>query len=300
MRTRATRRLTPPQASDDRWLVSYADFVTLLFAFFVVMYAVARANQAELVALSHTLSAPFGEIPRSLEPIQVGDPLLAASPHVADLDERPGYADPDPGDTTVEPQEDRILERFAGLDAALQPRVASDTDWLEISLDSEVLFAAGSSRLDPAALPLLEEVAAFVAEFDNPVTVEGYTDNMPADGVRFPSNWELSAYRASIVARFLEQRGIERTRISAVGYGENHPAETNATPEGRARNRRVDVVVARRGNLGRNRNARDQHSAFAHVRMAELPALDDAVQQRRTDDGGLLFTSNPDQQHGEP
>lgn len=285
------RRLAPPQGGgEDRWLVSYADFVTLLFAFFVVMYAVARSNQVELVELSDALSAPFGEKPRSLEPIQVGDPLLAASPHVIDVDEQPGYADPTPGDTHIEPQEDRLLERFAGLNGVAAPAVASDTDWLEISLDAEVLFAGGSTRLDAGALPVLQEVAAFLGEFDNPVTVEGYTDNVPAGGARFPSNWELSAYRASVVARFLERRGIERARISAVGYGENHPVETNATPEGRARNRRVDIVVARRGNLGRNRNARDQVSAFAHVRMAAPAEMDQGVLQQRTDSGGLLFT----------
>ena len=75
-------------------------------------------------------------------------------------------------------------------------------------------------------------MAAFLAEFDNPVTVEGYTDNVPVSSSRFPSNWELSAFRASVVARFLEQRDVDRDRIAAVGYGENHPVATNATPEG--------------------------------------------------------------------
>lgn len=276
---------------DDRWLVSYADFVTLLFAFFVVMYAVARNHQVEFTELSQTLAAPFTREPRSLEPIQVGDPLLAASPHVVDVSPDPGYADPQPGDSRIAPQADRLLEHFAGLDGRLIPRVAGDQDWLEISLDAEVLFDAGAVTLRPAARPVLQEVAAFIAEFDNPVTVEGYTDNVPVASARFPSNWELSAFRASVVARFLEQSGIERTRISAVGYGENHPLETNATPQGRARNRRVDIVVARRGNLGRNRNATDQTSAFAHVRTA-APATLDSVQRLPTTDGGWLFTSD--------
>lgn len=277
---------------EDRWLVSYADFVTLLFAFFVVMYAVARSNNVELVELSRTLSAPFGQVPRSMEPIQVGDPLLAASPHVIDLDERPGYVDPEAGDTSIEPQQQRLLEHFAGLNDTLIPRVASDTDWLEISLDAEILFTGGASTLQPRALPVLEEVAAFLGEFDNPVTIEGYTDNIPVHSAQFPSNWELSAYRASVVARFLEERGIDRQRISAVGYGENHPLQTNATPDGRARNRRVDIIVARRGNLSRNRNADSQTTAFAHVRQAPPATLDEGVVQRRTAEGGLLITSD--------
>lgn len=294
------RRGSMPEASDDRWLVSYADFITLLFAFFVVMYAVARANQVELVALSDTLSAAFDQRPRSMEPIQVGDPLLASSPHVVDTSAEPGYADEAEGDSRIEPSVDRLLERFAGLDGVEVPQVASDTDWLEISLSSEVLFDAGSTSLRPGALPMLEEVAAFLGEFDNPVTVEGYTDNVPVSSVRFPSNWELSAFRASVVARLLEQRGIDRDRIAAVGYGENHPVATNATPEGRARNRRVDIIVARRGNLGRNRNVDSQATAFAHVRHAEPAELDESINQLRTAEGGLLFTNEPPPDKGAP
>jgi chemotaxis protein MotB len=276
--------------NDERWLVSYADFVTLLFAFFVVMYAVARSNHVELAELSRTLSAAFVSTPRSMEPIQVGDPLLAASPHVVDTSAEPGYADVTPGNTEIEPRLERLAEQFAGIDGIEMPEIASDQDWLEISLSAEVLFPAGSATLLPQALPALEEVAAFLGEFDNPVTIEGYTDNVPVTSARFPSNWELSAFRASVVARFLEDRGIERSRISAVGYGENHPVETNATPEGRERNRRVDIIVARHGNLGRNRNAKDQASAFAHVRQAAPAQLDDSIRQVRKSDGGLLFT----------
>ncbi len=278
------------EARDDRWLVSYADFVTLLFALFVVMYAVARTSHLELSTVSSSLSALFAAQPRSLEPVQVGDPLLAASPHVIDLSPAPGYADPDPGDTTIEPAVARLVERFAGLEGLEAPAVAADHDWLEISLSAELLFDAGSGRLSERAVQVLDEVAVFLGEFDNPVTVEGYTDNVPVRSGVFPSNWELSAYRASRVARFLEARGIDRSRISAVGYGENHPVETNATPEGRASNRRVNIVVARRGNIGRNRNARGQQSAFAHVRHAEPATLGDGVKEVRTPEGGLLFT----------
>lgn len=288
--------------SDERWLVSYADFVTLLFAFFVVMYAVARSNQVELAELSETLSATFSATPRTfattpraLEPIQVGDPLLAASPHVVDASQEPGYADPEPGDSRIEPSVDRLLERFAGLDGLAAPAVASNKDWLEISLPSEVLFDPGATALRPQAVPVLEELVAFLRGFDNPVTIEGYTDNVPVNSARFPSNWELSAFRASVVARFMESAGIDRARISAVGYGENHPVATNATPDGRARNRRVDVIVARKGNIARNRNAESQGSAFAHVRQAVPATLDPSVNQVRKADGGLLFTNEPAQ-----
>src|SRR5690606_22309077 len=124
-----------------------------------------------------------------------------------------------------------------------------------------------------------------------PVTVEGYTDNTPIDSARFPSNWELSAARASRVVRFFEAQGVERERLSAVGYGENHALETNATPDARARNRRVVVVVARKGNLPRNLNAAGADSAFAYVRRQQPAGLDESVKQVRTESGGLLFTN---------
>ncbi|MFW6094017.1 MAG: OmpA family protein [Pseudomonadota bacterium] len=289
------RRRQPRQepAGDDRWLVSYADFVTLLFALFVVMYAVARSNADQLGQLSRDLASVFDARPRALEPIQVGDPVLASSPRVVGAPAA-AAADPHEGDTRIEPTVDRLEEHFAGIDGIEPPAAAQNTDWLEISLSAELLFGSGDASLRQGARRVLREVAVFLAGFDNPVTVEGYTDNVPVRSRRFPSNWELSAARASQVARFLEARGIERRRLSAVGYGENHPTATNATPEGRASNRRVNIIVARRGNLGRNRNAAGQGSAFAHVRQGAPASLDDVVREVRKPDGGVLFTNEAD------
>ncbi len=284
------RSLLEESDNRDRWLVSYSDFITLLFGFFVVMYAISSVNEGKYRILSHSLTAAFNHDARSLDPIQIGEPLLSASPHVIDMPDSDGYQDREPGDTHIEPSREEIAERLAGLDAADQVQVRQNNDWLEVSLDSELLFAPGAAQLTPRASELLTETAGYLLAFDNPVTVEGYTDNVPTASARFPSNWELSAARASAVVRFLAAAGVERSRLTAVGYGENHALETNATPTGRAANRRVVVVVARRGNLARNLNS-GNGSAFAYVRRGEPEQLDEAVKQLRTDSGGVLFTS---------
>ncbi len=278
----------------ERWLVSYADFITLLFAFFVVMYAISSVNEGKYRILSATLTEAFDSTARSLEPIQVGDPLQSASPHVVDVPDAAGFQDPEVGDTHIEPSTEAVAERLAGFVDQNQLTIQANNDWLEISLDAQFLFPAGRAELSASAETLLNETVAFLAEFDNPVTIEGYTDNVPTASPRYPSNWELSAARASTVARYLQQQGIESERLSAVGYGENHPLETNATPDGRARNRRVAIIVARKGNLPRNLNAGTSDSAFAYVRKPQGPDPEDAVQPIRTEAGGLLFTNDAD------
>ena len=139
---------------------------------------------------------------------------------------------------------------------------------------------------------LLAATTDFLLEFDNPVTIEGYSDNVQIQSARYASNWEVSTARAASVARFLVSNGVDRKRLSAVGYGENHPLETNATPEGRAENRRVVIVVARHGNQPRNLNANAAASAFAFIRHDEPQQLDESVRQARTESGGLIFTAD--------
>jgi chemotaxis protein MotB len=279
--------------SHERWLISYSDFITLLFGFFVVMYAISSVNEGKYRILSHTLTAAFDQDSRSTDPIQIGEPNHSASPHVIDVPDSTGYQDPDVGDTHIEPSQDLVAERLAGFIEADEVRVRQNNDWLEISLDSQLLFSPGAARLSPGATALLAETAAYLRTFDNPVTVEGYTDNVPAASVLYPSNWELSAARASAVARYLVTGGIEGERLAAVGYGENHALATNATPAGRAENRRVVVVVARKGNTPRNLNDPGTRSAFAFVRHDADDALDASVQQYRTDSGGVIFTNEP-------
>ena len=276
-------------SNQERWLISYSDLVTLLFGFFVVMYAVSSINEEKYKELSSTLMSVFDHEPRSLDPIQVGQPQLAASPHVVDTSDEPGFEQFEKGDTQMRTAVEKAESALGGFVDKAGVGIKSNDHWLEISLDSQVSFAPNSADISPFAASFLEEVFTYVASFEHPITVEGYTDNVPVESSVFRDNWMLSSARASRVASFLTERGLDPERVSAVGYGENHPVATNATPEGRARNRRVVIVVAHNGNLPRNLNTAPETSAFAFVRHAE----DDepAVAPRRTEQGGLLFTN---------
>ncbi len=277
--------------SHERWLVSYADFMTLLFAFFVVMYAVSSVNEDKYRVLSNTLTHTFSREDLSMDPIQLGSPTLSVSPHVIDIPNTSGFADEEPGDTHIQPSIKKIEEHLAGFLDADIIRIRENNDWLEIAVQSSMLFSSSSAELSTQAKALLKTTADYLLEFDNPVTIEGYSDNVPARSGRYPSNWELSSARAASVARYLANAGVDRKRMAAVGYGENHPLETNATPEGRAENRRVVIVVARHGNQARNLNAKGATGAFAFVRHDEPLQLDESIRQGRTDSGGLIFTA---------
>jgi chemotaxis protein MotB len=285
------RELLEDEANTERWMVSYADFITLLFGFFVVMYAISSVNNDKYRVLSATLAEAFDVEVLSQQPIQIGEPTLSASPHVIDLPDATAFADQTEGDTWVRDNIDQAKSMLGGFADEEGISVRANTDWLELSVDAGLLFAAGSASLSPASRAVLENTAQLLRENDNPITIEGYTDNVVATASRFASNWELSAARASAVASFFVDAGIRQKRLAAVGYGENHPVATNATPDGRRQNRRVVIVVARHTDASRNLNANPNTAAFAFVEQADPLTMDPGVVQQRTEEGGLLFTN---------
>ncbi|MCZ6855118.1 MAG: OmpA family protein, partial [Gammaproteobacteria bacterium] len=216
---------------------------------------------------------------------------LSASPHVIDIPDTSGFADEEPGDTHIQPSVQKIEEHLAGFIDDDLVRIRENNDWLEVAVQASLLFTTSSTELSSEARSVLKATAQYLLEFDNPVTIEGYSDNVHVQSGRYSSNWELSSARAASVARFLVSAGIDRKRLAAVGYGENHPFKTNATPEGRAENRRVVIVVARQGNQPRNLNAKGTASAFAFIRHDEPLKLDKSIRQSRTESGGLIFTA---------
>ncbi|MCP5181198.1 MAG: OmpA family protein [Pseudomonadales bacterium] len=291
-RERAQRLRLRLAGADNRgrWLVSYADFMTLLFGFFVVMYAISSVNEEKYKELSATLSGIFESVPLTDKAVQIGEPQTAVSSDIVPVADTPAREEPVAGDTKMRTSRDYAQSTLGGFADAAGMQIASNDHWLEISLDSELAFAQGSASLRAEAARYLKEISAYLKSFPNPVTIEGYTDNVPAENSRFGSNWQLSAARAAAVADYLSGQGIDSERLSSVGYGENHPIATNATPEGRARNRRVVLVVAHNGNLPRNLNTAPETSAFAFVRHADDNAP--VLPQRRTGEGGLLFTND--------
>ncbi len=255
------RKRAEIHVNQERWLVSYADFITLLFAFFVVMYSISQVNEAKYRVLSDTFVQAFqtpGQLPAardgqfdpdaSINPIQVGQPSLSTattaidvrSEHIGDpAEQRPSL------DEFAE-LSDLFSERFGDLIQEQLVTVASNELWLQIELKDSILFGSASADPSPRAQAIFDEIAQILKDYPNPVQVEGHTDNLPIRSARYPSNWELSTARASAIVKWLAERGVDPVRLSAVGFGEFQPLADNGTPEGRAQNRRVTLMIAKR------------------------------------------------------
>lgn len=217
------------RAGHDRWLVPYADLMTLLLAFFATLYA---ASNADAVAATAPPSAPEEALVAGDPQVAHGQPLLA--PRVE-----------------VMPRRHALDDLRVTLDAALASAVedhrvdvTQDSRGLVVSMPDDAAFPVATADVSPAALALIGRVAAAVRLLPNAIRIEGHTDDVPIRTARFESNWELSTARASaVVAHLIIEQGIEPHRLSAAGYGEFHPRVGNDTAENRARNRRIDIVI---------------------------------------------------------
>jgi chemotaxis protein MotB len=231
----------------ERWLVSYADFITLLFAFFVVMYAISQVNEGKYRVLSDTLSSAFHSIPGSTSgaqvainpnaPIPMAIPLRKQLPNIKNDEMQRVKKD------KMRNMAKEISEALAPLVKEGQVRITEGALGITVDINASVLFAPGDARLDIRAVQALVAVAQILAPTDFPVTVEGHTDNTPINTPQFPSNWELSGMRASSVVRLFVDSGVDPRRLTATGFADQRPVDDNATPEGRSRNRRVAITI---------------------------------------------------------
>ncbi|WP_300725918.1 flagellar motor protein MotD [Pseudomonas sp.] len=242
------RRAAEEPANHDRWLVSYADFITLLFAFFVVMYSISSVNEGKYRVISKALVGVFSDSERSIKPIPIGEerPLTTqpAEPLIKDSEHTDAGLGKIPDDPLKTIASD-ITDAFGDLIASKQLTVSGNELWVEIVLNSSLLFGSGDAMPSDMAFSIIDKVAAILKPFDNPIHVEGFTDNLPIRTAQYPTNWELSSARSASIVRLLAMQGINPGRMASVGYGEFQPVANNATPEGRALNRRVVLVVSR-------------------------------------------------------
>jgi chemotaxis protein MotB len=236
--------------SRDRWLVSYADFITLLFGFFVVLYAFAKADQKKQMQVAESIDTAFHSL--GLFPDATRRPTSVSS--AANGTEKPVIPmNIVMGEDVLSPAKvsDDLNHIRRELDQTLSNQVAQHTvsiqmgrDGLVISLREAGFFSSGSATPRPETLPTLRQIAASLGRTPYNLRIEGHTDNVPIHNSEFDSNWELSAARATRIARiFLDLKAMPPDRISAAGYAEYHPVTSNNTAEGRAENRRVDLVV---------------------------------------------------------
>jgi len=253
-RERPTRRKRSIVENDnpDRWLVSYADFITLLFAFFVVMYAISSINEGKYRVLSDTLVAAFKTPPKSPEPIQTGLPSDKLTTAVVDTDiAKPIRAEPEPSLALDPKRQEQRMGRIAGkVQRDLRPlidkgliTVTHNQFWVEVEINTSILFTSGSATLEKASFPALIKLADTLKDLPNYIEVEGHTDNLPISTKVYPSNWELSAARAASVVHLFTRHQVSPERLSAIGYGEFRSIADNTTVEGRRKNRRVLVVI---------------------------------------------------------
>jgi chemotaxis protein MotB len=233
----------------ERWLVSYADFITLLFAFFVVMFAATQKNEAKQVSASVRDALEHGQLSAVL------NTALGRGKHEAA--KTPVIPDPslthEPPPAPVEPYRHPadLTKSLAKLQEVLAEELKSgkvqlrlDARGLTISLREAGFFGSGDATVQPASLPAIGKIAAVVRDLPNSVRLEGHTDAQPIHTSRFHSNWDLSTARAIAMLELLRDRfDIPTGSMAVAGYAENVPADSNETEEGRAHNRRVDVVI---------------------------------------------------------
>jgi len=250
------RRNRRRQDSHDRWLVSYADFITLLLAFFVVLYAASKADQKKQVQVSQAIDSAF----RSLGIFANSRRLENGANSSANGVDKPVIPmNVVMGEDVLSPvrvQED-LNQIRRDLEQKLSNQIAQHTvsvqmgrDGLVISLREAGFFDSGSATPRPETLATLRQVAASLEHSPYELRIEGHTDNVPIHNQEFDSNWELSSARATRIARlFVDLKAIAPERLSAAGYAEFHPVASNETTEGRSENRRVDLVVRPRSKV---------------------------------------------------
>src|SRR5882724_11956396 len=253
----ARKKKHEDHVNHEAWAIPYGDLVTLLFALFTVMYAMSSVNEGKFRVLSDAMIAAFNGAPKSMQPVNIGEPeqgkggdkpLVGITP-TALIKVKTQQSNPAPivpaQDTSgsLIRMERQVQDAMRALIDAKLITVRRENMWLEIEINTDILFPSGAGEFAPTAEPLLDKLAAVLKPFPNPIRVEGHTDNRPIRTAAFPSNWELSAARAaSVVHQFMSQ-GIDPLRLEIVGFGEFHPRQPNDTNEGRNANRRVVILV---------------------------------------------------------
>jgi chemotaxis protein MotB len=269
------RKKHDEHANHEAWAIPYADLLTLLLAFFVVMYAISSVNAGKYRVLSDSLFAAFRGAPRTMQPIQVGEKQVGAGADMnatvvqqAMIDGKaqsrlapvpvavgmPKFAGAAPIAGQLPPQAAaaaaalaRVADEVArAMDQLVQKDIVTirrNDFWIEVEMRTDILFPSGSARLADDAVEIIEQLGSVLAPLPNPIRVEGHTDNRPIKTAVFYSNWELSAARAGSVVRVLATHGVSPDRLAVIGYGEQRPVKANDSPDGRNANRRVVIVI---------------------------------------------------------
>ena len=260
----ALKKEPEKHANHERWLVSYADFITLLFAVFVTMYAMSQTDKKKVEEVAASLRESFGYSTQAaagqrgvlqsqdIKPIPAIKPEMAIVPMINKMPPAgPRQGGGERGRSKTKAEEKDFKEIQSSIEAYLvkhgaQSKVSIGITrrGLVVSLKEAGFFDSGSAVITPSGYQLLNTIVEAMSQYSNPLRVEGHTDNIPISTPLFPTNWELSVSRATNVLRYIQKNyDVDPSKLSAIGYGEFRPAAENTTPEGRSKNRRVDLVL---------------------------------------------------------
>jgi len=290
-------------ANHEAWAIPYGDLITLLLAFFVVMYAMSSVNEGKYRVLSDSLVAAFNGAPKTLEPIQVGEKQMGPGAELAiniarqpmiESQSRRSIAPIAMAQLPMPPDPAGQSEELAGVANEVEQSMSDLIDrelvtvrrhgkWVEVEIKTDILFPSGVATLSPAAEQVLQQLAETLKPFPNAIRVEGHTDNRPISTSAFPSNWELSAARAASVVHLFTRAGMDPARLAVIGLGENRSAQSNATAEGRNANRRVLLVILG----GSNRPEGDYAGERGQEEEAEPPPIPEALPKPATVEASL-------------
>jgi chemotaxis protein MotB len=223
-----------PEEVSERWAIPYADFLTLLLCLFIALFAMAQAGKQAALEYAQAFARAFG---MRLVPFQESLPKQILPQPVVPRSE------PTEKGRRIQRQIRELEEMLKRMGLEGELKVSFEVIGIRLILQEKILFSSGSAELKPETYPILDKLYEILKDLPNPVEVEGHTDSIPISTEKFPSNWELSTARASSIVRYFIAKGINPERLKASGYADTKPIASNATPEGRAQNRRVEVVI---------------------------------------------------------
>ena len=246
----ARKRKVPEAENHERWLISYADFITLLFAFFVVMFATSQTDKGKAQQVSDSIK-------KALEGEKMSTMIAAVLGGTIDNTGKGNNQMHGPGGANTPPEvkkDQKLVELMPSLKVLSEElkeeiargeiQIVMQSRGMVVSFAQAALFPSGQDEISANSYGSLKKVAAAIAKLPNPVRMEGHTDSVPINTSRFHSNWELSAARSIALLDLMSDKfGVPRDRLSIAGYADNAPVAKNDTEAGRARNRRVDVVI---------------------------------------------------------
>ncbi len=223
-----------PEEVSEKWAIPYADFLTLLLCLFIALFAMAQAGKQAAMEYAQAFARAFGmrfvpfqeTLPKQILP----EPVLKR-------------AEPTERGRKIQRQIQELQEMLKKLGLEGELKVAYEVIGIRLILQERLLFDSGSAEVKQEMKLILDKIYDIIKELPNPVEVEGHTDNIPISTERFPSNWELSSARASSIVRYFISKGVNPERLKASGYADTRPTASNTTPEGRAQNRRVEIVI---------------------------------------------------------